>query len=118
MEDVNVHETVRDDVTGSFAGDIIREVVDENTGIRQCTRHSSAIDGGLSRDIATFLYRDVAISDHDRAAEKRALGFLSLVGAHLYHSPSGAVLHTLYLFHHGQSDQSDEEYFREKYDLY
>lgn len=114
MEDNIIHEPIDGGVTSSLAGDIVREVVDDSTGIRQCTRHSSAIDGGLSRDIATFLYRDVVINDHDRATEKRALGFLSPVGARLYRPSSGAVLRTLYFFQLGKSNQSDEDYCRDK----
>lgn len=96
-EDNIIHEPIDGDFTSSVAGDIVREVIDESTGVRQCARRSGAIDGGLSRDIATFLYRDVVISDHDMATEKRVLSFLSPVGARLYHPSSGAVLRTLSL---------------------
>ena len=91
MKDNIIHEPIDGDVTSSVVGDIVREVIDESTGFGQCTRQSGAIDGGLSRDIATFLYRDFAISDHDVATEKRALSFLSPVGARLYRPSSGAV---------------------------
>ena len=61
MKDNILHLPTEDDVTGSVAGGIAREVIDGLTGIRQCTRRSGAIYGGLSRHIATFFYRDVVI---------------------------------------------------------
>lgn len=104
MEDHILHLRLEDDVIGSGAGGITREVIDGLTGIRQCARRSGAIDGGITRGVATFLYRDVVVSGHDCATEKRALSFFSPVGARLYRSTFGAVRRALHFFRTGIID--------------
>lgn len=91
MEDNIIHLPIGSDVVGSLAGDVPRDTFDSKSGIRQCARHSGSLDSGLSRHIATFLYRDVVTSDHDYRTEKRTLKFLSPVGARVYQSTSDVV---------------------------
>ena len=65
---------------------------------RLCNRHHLLIDGGLSRDIATFLYSTKVISKDDIEAELKMLNFLLPKGLRLYSAPGCKVDNTLVIF--------------------
>ena len=65
---------------------------------RPCTQHHLLIDGGLSRDIATFLYSTKAISKCDVDAELKMLNYLLPKGLRLYSSPGCKVDNALVIF--------------------
>ena len=48
-----------------------------NVATRQCSNHCELIDGGLSRDIITFLYVKLLITEEDVTLEKRALSYVT-----------------------------------------
>ena len=54
------------------------------------------------------------MSDHNYGTEKRALLFLSPVGARVYRSTSDAVHRTLYFYRTGTIDQAGDDHFRDK----
>ena len=65
---------------------------------RECRRHHELIDGGLSRDIATFLYSSESVSMDDISKEKRMLSYLSPKGSRLYSNYGNDVRHTIIIF--------------------
>ena len=65
---------------------------------RHCRRHHELIDGGLSRDIATFLYTSDKVSDVDIRKETRMLSYLSPKGSRIYSNPSADTRHTIIIF--------------------
>ena len=65
---------------------------------RVCKRHYELIDGGLSRDIATFLYDTAVVNDSDVRSELKMLQYLIPTGAKIYTSPSSEVQHTIVVF--------------------
>ena len=65
---------------------------------RPCYLHHVLIDGGLSRDIATFLYSTKDISASDIVAETKMLNYLLPKGLRLFSSPGCKVENTLVIF--------------------
>ena len=65
---------------------------------RLCKQHHALIDGGLSRDIATFLYSTKIVSESDIATEKKMLNYLLPMGLRLFSSPICKVDNTSAIF--------------------
>ena len=82
-------------VDGSLPSGLI--VMNDETYL-PCPRHHLLIDGGLSRDIATFLYSTKSIGKDDLEAEIKMLNYLLPMSLRLYSSPGCKVDNTLVLF--------------------
>ena len=62
---------------------------------RDCRDHFKLLDGGLSRDIATFLYASPTVLDADVVAEQKMIEFLSPKAGRLYPSPHCEITDTI-----------------------
>ena len=86
---------------GSDAGSVVSDGAFRTLhgeSYRLCETPFSLIDGGLSRDIVTFLYTKEGPCTDDIVEERSALVFLSPKGSRLYTSSNPLNLDTIVVF--------------------
>ena len=79
------------------------------TSVRYCYNHNEHSDGGLNRDIVTFLYTKINLAEEDIQLEKRALSYVTPLGSRIYRPSHGSVRRVIFVSDPGKTDYGNQD---------